>query len=139
MAIVHQEAITVATRGKGMIDITRQVRDVVARSQVHTGMVTVFIQHTSASLCIQENAAPAVQRDIETALTKLFPEGPHYEHDDEGADDMPGHLRALVTRTSETIPVGDSDLLLGTWQALYVLEHRRAQQSRKLIVHVTGE
>lgn len=139
MGTVHQETITVATRGKGMVDITRDVRDVVARSQVQMGLVTVFIQHTSASLCIQENAAPAVQRDIEKALMRLFPEGPHYEHDDEGPDDMPGHLRALITRTSESIPVEESDLLLGTWQALYLLEHRTAPQKRKLVVHVAGE
>jgi len=139
VSIVHQETVTVSTKGKGMTDITREVRDVVSRSQVQSGLVTVFIQHTSASLCIQENAAPAVQRDIETALMKLFPEGPHYEHDDEGPDDMPGHLRALVTRTSETIPVTDGALLLGTWQALYVLEHRRHPHTRKLFVHVAGE
>lgn len=139
MGTVHQETIVIESRGKAMIDITRNVRDIVLRSQVHTGLVTVFVQHTSASLCIQENAAPAVQRDIETALTKLFPEGSHYEHDDEGPDDMPGHLRALVTRTSESIPVGDGDMLLGVWQALYLLEHRRAPQTRRLVVHVAGE
>jgi secondary thiamine-phosphate synthase enzyme len=139
MGTVHQETVMVATQGKGLVDITRNVRDIVERSQVHTGMATVFIQHTSASLCIQENASPAVLRDIVAALDRLFPEGSHYEHDDEGPDDMPGHLRTLFTRTSENIPVGDSQLLLGTWQGIYVMEHRRAPQTRRIIVHVTGE
>jgi secondary thiamine-phosphate synthase enzyme len=131
--------VKVATRGKGLYDVTREVARVVAASEVRTGLCTVFVRHTSASLVIQENADPAVQRDLEKWLLRLAPEDARaYEHDAEGPDDMPAHLRAAVTRTSESIPVGGGELALGTWQAIYLWEHRRAGYARELIVHVAG-
>ena len=111
-----------------------------AGSGLATGLCTVFIRHTSASLLIQENADPAVQRDLEAFLTRLVPEGdPLYTHVAEGDDDMPSHVRSALTRTSEQIPVRASSLVLGTWQGLYVWEHRRAAHRRELAVHVLGE
>ncbi|HTQ41634.1 MAG TPA: secondary thiamine-phosphate synthase enzyme YjbQ, partial [Polyangiaceae bacterium] len=116
----HQRTLSVTTKGQGLYDVTREVSAVVAESGVATGLVTVFIRHTSASLVIQENADPAVLRDMAKWMHRLAPEGPHYEHDDEGPDDMPAHLRSAVTRSSETIPVTAGRLALGTWQGLYV-------------------
>jgi secondary thiamine-phosphate synthase enzyme len=135
----HQEIIRVETNGKRLYDVTDRVAEVVAASGVATGLCTVFIQHTSASLCIQENAAPAVQRDILVFLERIAPESGRYEHDDEGPDDMPAHLRTLLTKTTETIPVGRGRLLLGTWQGIYVMEHRAARHTRSLVIHVAGE
>ncbi len=134
----HQRTLSVATRGQGLYDVTREVAAVVAESGITTGLATVFIRHTSASLVIQENADPSVLRDMGKWMQRLAPEGSHYEHDDEGPDDMPAHLRAAVTRSSETIPVTASRLALGTWQALYVWEHRHAGHRRELVVHVLG-
>jgi secondary thiamine-phosphate synthase enzyme len=105
---------------------------------VKTGLCTVFIQHTSASLVIQENAAPSVRRDMETWMSRIAPEDSPYEHDDEGPDDMPGHLRSTITKTSETIPITKGRLALGTWQALYLWEHRRSPHTRRVVVHVQG-
>jgi secondary thiamine-phosphate synthase enzyme len=133
-----QDTLTVATKGPGFHDLTRAVREVVSRSGATIGLCTVFVQHTSASLVIQENADPSVLRDLATWLDRLAPEGPEYEHDAEGADDMPAHLKSVVTRTSESIPIVDGKLALGTWQALYLIEHRRAPHERKVIVHVSG-
>jgi len=134
-----QRIVTCATRGHGLYDVTDEVRAVVAEAQIATGLCTVFIRHTSASLVIQENADPAVLRDLERWLAKVAPEDLRaYEHDAEGPDDMPSHLRSAVTRTSESIPVTRGALALGTWQALYVWEHRRAGHQRELVVHVVG-
>jgi secondary thiamine-phosphate synthase enzyme len=105
---------------------------------VTTGLCTVFLRHTSASLVIQENADPAVLRDLQRWMDRLAPEGGPYEHDAEGPDDMPSHLRASVTRSSESIPITGGRLALGTWQALYVWEHRRAAHRREFVVHVAG-
>jgi secondary thiamine-phosphate synthase enzyme len=136
---VHQEVAEVETRGRGTYDVTPQVRKIVGASGVQTGLCTVFCRHTSASLVIQENADPSVRRDMERWMDKLAPEdGSAYEHDAEGADDMPSHLRTVMTRTSETIPVHRGDLGLGTWQALYLWEHRRRGHTRELVVHVAG-
>jgi secondary thiamine-phosphate synthase enzyme len=136
---IHQESVRVSTRGKGLIDVTAQVRRVVAASHVRTGMCTVFARHTSCSLVIQENADPAVLRDLQNWLERVAPEDARaYEHDTEGLDDMPAHLRAAITKSSESIPVGGGELLLGTWQALYLWEHRRVAHERELIVHVAG-
>jgi secondary thiamine-phosphate synthase enzyme len=135
---VHQETITVETSGRGFVDITARVRRVVAASGVATGLCTVFCGHTSASLVVQENADPAVLRDLQRWMDDLAPEAGPYEHDDEGPDDMPSHLRSAVTRTSEAIPVGQGQLLLGTWQAVYLWEHRRRSHHRSLVVHVAG-
>ena len=136
--LVLQRTLVVATPGRGFVDVTGEVARVVAESGVTTGLCTVFIRHTSASLVIQENADPSVLRDLARWMERLAPEGTHYEHDAEGPDDMPGHLRSAVTRTSESIPVTKGRLGLGTWQAVYVWEHRRAAHRRELVVHVAG-
>lgn len=135
---VHQRTIEVPTRGRGLVDVTREVAAIVSESKIDTGTCAVFLQHTSASLVVQENADPAVLRDLERWVDRLAPEGAGYEHDDEGPDDMPGHLRSAVTRTSEVVPVAGGRLLLGTWQAIYLWEHRRAPHRRRLVVTVTG-
>ncbi len=136
--IVHQRTVEIPTRGKGFTDVTREIADVVAASGVGVGLCSVFIQHTSASLVIQENADPAVLRDLARFLDRLAPEGDRYEHDDEGPDDMPGHIRSAVTRTAEVVPVSGGRLALGTWQAIYLWEHRAAPHRRSLVVTVTG-
>ena len=131
-----QETLHVATKGRGLVDVTADVNRIVARAKVAVGMCHVFIRHTSASLVIQENADPAVLRDLETWIAKVAPEGSTYEHDAEGPDDMPAHLRSSITKTSEAIPVMDGRLGLGTWQALYVFEHRRRPHTRELVVTI---
>src|SRR3954469_13948925 len=123
--IVHQDTLAVRTSARGLLDITKKVQAIVESSRIETGLCTVFLQHTSASLVIQENADPAVLRDMEKWIARVAPEDPRaYEHDDEGPDDMPGHLRASMTKTSEVVPVTKGRLALGTWQAIYLWEHR---------------
>jgi secondary thiamine-phosphate synthase enzyme len=136
---VHQDAFEVRTRGKGLTNVTAQVAGIVRSSAVITGVCTVFVQHTSASLIIQENADPAVLRDLERYFAELVPESRRWEHADEGPDDMPAHARAVLTKTSETIPVIAGALGLGTWQGLYLWEHRTRPQGRRLVVTVQGE
>jgi secondary thiamine-phosphate synthase enzyme len=136
--VVHQRTLEVGTRGRGFTDVTREVAAVVEESGALVGLCSVFLQHTSASLVVQENADPAVLRDLARWMDRLAPEGGGYEHDAEGPDDMPGHLRAAVTRSGETLPVTAGRLALGTWQALYVWEHRTAPHRRRLVVTVTG-
>jgi secondary thiamine-phosphate synthase enzyme len=126
-------------RGPGLHDVTQEVQSLVRRSGVTTGLCNVFIQHTSASLCVQENADPAVLRDLQKFLERVAPEELDYEHDAEGPDDMPAHIRAAVTKTSETLPVAAGRLALGTWQALYLWEHRRARHARTLVVTIFGD
>lgn len=128
-----------ATNGKGLTDVSREVRAWVAEQGVHEGLLTLFCRHTSASLLIQENAAPAARRDLEAFFERIAPEGGHYEHDDEGPDDMPAHLRAALTQTQLSIPVLDGNLALGRWQGIFLFEHRRAPQERQIVVHVIGE
>lgn len=135
----HQQSIVIATPGRGLHDVTREVAAVVAKSGVVTGLVHVFLKHTSASLVIQENADPSVLRDLGAFIDELAPESRAWEHDDEGPDDMPAHLRASVTRTSESVPVTAGRLALGTWQAIYLWEHRSAAHVRTLVVTVFGE
>lgn len=135
---VHQVTLEVKTRGRGLSDVTRRVADVVEKSGVRTGLCTVFVQHTSASLVIQENADPAVLRDLERWLADLAPESRPWEHDAEGPDDMPAHAKSAVLRTSEAVPVSEGRLALGTWQAIYLFEHRTAAHSRRLVVTVSG-
>ena len=135
---VYQETLEVRTSGKGFVDLTSRLRDVVGRSSVETGLCTVFVQHTSASLVIQENADPAVLRDLERWMAELAPESRRWEHDDEGPDDMPAHARSALTKTSETLPVSRGGLSLGTWQAVYLWEHRARPHSRRVLVHVAG-
>ena len=134
----HQRTLVTPTRGRGLYDITAKVVAVVSESEVTTGLCTVFVRHTSASLVVQENADPAVLRDMGRWMDGLAPDGADYEHDDEGPDDMPSHLRASVTRSSESIPVTRGALALGTWQAIYLWEHRRAGHRREIVVHVMG-
>jgi secondary thiamine-phosphate synthase enzyme len=136
---MHQEHVEIATRRRGLVEVSEQVRDVVAAAGVRTGLCVVYCCHTSCSLVIQENADPSARRDLEAWLERLAPEGdPRYTHTAEGPDDMPSHLRAAVTRTSETIPVVDGRLALGTWQGLFLAEHRARPHTRRLIVHVSG-
>lgn len=136
---IHQARIEVATRPKTLNDVTGEIAEVVRASGITTGLCTVFVQHTSASLIIQENADPKVRRDLERWISELAPEDRRWEHDDEGPDDMPSHARSAITRTSETIPVSGGKLALGTWQALYLWEHRASRHQRRLVVHVAGE
>lgn len=136
---VHSEPLSVRTKGKGTYEITDQVREIVARSGMAAGTVTVFVQHTSCSLVIMENAAPAARRDLENFFERLVPEDAHYEHDDEGADDSTSHIRMVLTRTSEVIPIVDSRMQLGTWQGIFLFEHRRAAHTRRIVVTVMGD
>lgn len=131
--------LTVETRGQGLHDCTDAVRRWVDGTGIETGLLTLFIRHTSASLLIQENAAPAARRDLERYFARIAPESREYEHDDEGLDDMPAHLRAALTQTSLTIPVIGGRLALGTWQGIYVFEHRRVPHRRHLALHLIGE
>lgn len=142
MAAMRQlfHEITVPTRGKGLYAFTPQVREWVRASGISQGLLTLYIRHTSASLLIQENYDPAVQTDLERFLSRLVPEGdPMYEHTLEGADDMPAHARAALTPTHLAIPVAEGGPLLGTWQGIYVFEHRRAAQTRSVVLHLLGE
>lgn len=137
--MTHQETLSIPTKGRGMIDITDQVGAVVGRAKAATGLCAVFIQHTSASLIIQENADPDVQRDLESFLSKLVKDGdPMYRHTAEGPDDMSSHIRGVLTATSLAVPVAKGKLVLGTWQAIYVWEHRTSPHHRHVVVHVSG-
>lgn len=132
--------IIVATRGKGLYDFTSEVRGWVKAGGISDGLLTLYIRHTSASLLIQESYDPTVQTDLERFLSRLVPEGdPIYEHTLEGADDMPAHVRAALTQTHLAIPVAGGSPLLGTWQGIYVFEHRRAAQVRSVVMHLMGE
>jgi secondary thiamine-phosphate synthase enzyme len=127
-----------ATRA-GLHEFTNEARAFVAQSGVREGLLTIFCRHTSASLLIQENAAPAVRRDLEAWIARLAPEDGSYEHDDEGPDDMPAHLRSALTTTQLSIPVSGGEPMLGTWQGIFLFEHRRATPSREIALHVIGE
>jgi secondary thiamine-phosphate synthase enzyme len=129
--------ISIRTAGKGLSEITGEVAAVVAESGVDEGLCTVFIRHTSASLTIQENADPSAKRDLEAWLERLVPErDPLYTHTSEGPDDMPSHIKAALTATSLSIPVLGGRLALGTWQGIYLWEHRRSAHERRVVVHV---
>lgn len=137
---VHTESIAVRTTGKGTYEITDQVNASLARSGIATGTLTVFVQHTSCSLIIMENADPTARRDLEKFFDRLVPENaPYFEHNDEGPDDMPSHIRMVLTRSSEVIPVAESRMQLGTWQGIFLFEHRRAAHRRTILVTVMGE
>ena len=123
----------------GLHEITPEVAEFVARSSISEGLLTLFCRHTSASLVIQENAAPAARRDLEAYFEGIAPEGADYEHDDEGPDDMPAHLRAALTATQLSIPVKDARPLLGTWQGVFLFEHRRSTPEREVALHLIGE
>ncbi|QQE67163.1 hypothetical protein GFS31_38750 [Leptolyngbya sp. BL0902] len=134
----HQQMLTLRSQGKTLLRFTSQVQEVVRASGITTGLCTVFLRHTSASLIIQENADPDVLADLETFLSRLVPEGNGYRHSTEGPDDMPAHIRTVLTHTSETIPIMQGRLALGTWQGLYLWEHRARGSTREVVVHVTG-
>jgi secondary thiamine-phosphate synthase enzyme len=131
--------IEIGTPGQGLYECTDAVAQWVAQSGIDTGLLTLFVRHTSCSLLIQENAAPAARRDLERYFARIAPESRDYEHDDEGPDDMPAHLRAALTATNLSIPVADGRPLLGTWQGIYLFEHRHAAHRRRIAVHLIGD
>ena|SRR5437868_2458485 len=124
---------------RGLHDFTPLVRGFVHESGISEGLLTIFCRHTSASLLIQENAAPAAARDLEAFFSRLAPEGGAYEHDDEGPDDIPAQLLSALTATQLSIPVSNGALMLGTWQGIYLFEHRRAPHEREIALHIVGE
>lgn len=131
------EHLKISTTSQGLRDITREVQAVVARSGVVEGLCSLLVQHTSASLTIQENADPSARHDLEQFLNRLVPENdPLYTHTMEGADDMPAHIKAALTATSLSIPVADGQLLLGTWQGIYLWEHRQRGSTRDIAIHI---
>ncbi len=135
--MIHR--ITISTRSQGLQEFTDQVRLAVRSSGIRDGLCTIFVQHTSASLVIQENADPSARRDLERWLNRLVPENDAlYTHDAEGPDDMPAHIKAALTATSLSIPIENGDLTLGTWQGIYLWEHRTAPHQRRVVVHVAG-
>ncbi len=132
--------LTVRTKGQGLVEITRPVSGWAASQSMTTGVLTLFCRHTSASLLIQENAAPEVRADLEAFFTRLAPEDPQlYSHNDEGPDDMPAHIRAALTQTHLAIPLIDGRLALGTWQGVYLFEHRHQPHGREVALHLVGE
>lgn len=136
---MHRQTLNLRPNHRGLHDITRDVQDIVRASGARQAMCNVFVRHTSASLTIQENADPDVQRDLEAFLLRMIPDGdPLYRHVDEGPDDMPAHVRAALTSTSLMIPVVDGHLALGTWQGLYLWEHRTRMRQRSVLVTVWG-
>jgi len=136
---VHTATLAIRTRGKGTYEITSEAAAAVRASGISEGIVTIFVRHTSASLVIMENADPSARRDLETWFEKAVPEStPWFTHTLEGADDMPSHIRMALTRTSETIPIIGGRLALGTWQGVFLFEHRRAPHDREIVVTVVG-
>lgn len=136
---MHQQTLSVPTRGKGTTQITDRVAQIVRDANLSTGTAHVFCQHTSCSLVLMENADPSARTDLEAFFERLVPEDePYFVHTAEGPDDMPSHIKMALTRTSETIPFADGRLLLGTWQGLFLWEHRAAPHTRRLVVTVTG-
>lgn len=135
----YQKALSVYTTGKSLINITAKINAIVAESGIKSGLCTIFVRHTSASLIIQENADPDVLLDLESFLARLVPEDPtRYRHHAEGADDMPAHIRSVLTHTSEHIPIAHSRLVLGIWQGIYLWEHRQRRHDREIFVHISG-
>jgi secondary thiamine-phosphate synthase enzyme len=136
---VHSANICVPTRGKGTYEITEEIAAEVARSSVQSGMVTVFVRHTSCSLIITENADPAARRDLEKFFERLVPEDtPWFEHTAEGGDDSTSHIRSVLTRSSEVIPIAHGRIQLGTWQGVFLFEHRRAPHRRQIALTIVG-
>jgi secondary thiamine-phosphate synthase enzyme len=139
--MLRQASTTLPIRASrpGLFEFTDSVLEFVRDSQIHQGLLTIFCRHTSASLVIQENAAPAAQRDLEAYFKRVAPEGTGYEHDDEGPDDMPAHLRSALTATQLSIPVENGKPVLGTWQGIFLFEHRRNTPERQIALHLIGE
>ena len=132
--------LTVRAKKRGLVEFTADVRQWVAQQSISSGLLTLFCRHTSASLLIQENAAPAVRRDLEKFFDELAPEGAGlYEHDDEGPDDMPAHLKTALTQVQLSVPVMRGELMLGTWQGIYLFEHRDHPSAREVVAHLSGE
>ncbi|HEY0855189.1 MAG TPA: secondary thiamine-phosphate synthase enzyme YjbQ [Devosia sp.] len=135
-----QSIIEIQTRGQGLTEFTREAQAFVAQSGIATGLLTVFVRHTSCSLLVQENADPDVQTDLKEFFRRLVPEGMDWVvHTIEGPDDMPAHIKAALTQTSIGVPVGQGELLLGTWQGIYLFEHRARPHRRQVVLHVVGE
>jgi secondary thiamine-phosphate synthase enzyme len=135
-----QNGISIATKGQGLHEFTGEARQFVEKSAVTLGELTVFIQHTSASLLIQENAAPDVRRDLDEFFCRLVPEDtPWFRHREEGPDDMPAHIKAALMQSSLTIPVSNGDLALGIWQGLFLFEHRSRPHQRQILLHLIGD
>ena len=138
--MIEQQEIRVATQGRGTYDLSRQIQDIVTQSGISTGLCNVFIRHTSASLMLCENADPAVLRDMETWMSRVVPDGdPDFVHTAEGPDDMPAHVRSVLTQSDLNLPVSDGRCALGTWQGVFLWEHRYRAHSRKVLVTVQGE
>jgi secondary thiamine-phosphate synthase enzyme len=138
--MIYREQLTIETRGRGTQEITRALQQVVERSQITRGLCFLFIHHTSASLIVCENADPTVRRDLEKFAADLVPDGdPSYSHDAEGPDDMPAHIRSILTLTSLTIPVDGRRCDLGTWQGVFLWEHRTSPHRRRITVTITGD
>lgn len=134
-----QATLVLATAGRGLVDFTAQAADFVAKSGLTIGLLTIFVRHTSASLVIQENADPDVVADLNDFFTRLVADTPHlYRHTQEGADDMPAHIRAALTTSHLSVPLADGRLLLGTWQGLYLFEHRTHPHRRQVVLHLMG-
>jgi secondary thiamine-phosphate synthase enzyme len=138
--MIKQEEIRISTGGRGTYDLSHQVQQAVKESGINTGLCHVFIRHTSASLVICENADPAVMRDLETFMAHQVPDGdPMFTHTAEGPDDMPAHVRSILTQTDLNVPVSDGRCALGTWQGIYLWEHRVASHQRKVLLTISGE
>jgi secondary thiamine-phosphate synthase enzyme len=138
--MLHTDTIEISTRGRGTYDITDQLQRIAARSGIARGLCTVFVHHTSASLIISENADPAVRRDLDAFMARLVPDGDAlFVHTDEGPDDMPSHVRSALTQTSLGIPIARGRCDLGTWQGVYLWEHRHAPHARRVTVTLVGE
>jgi secondary thiamine-phosphate synthase enzyme len=135
----YQHLLKIPTTGKSLCKITSKIEAIVAESGVEIGLCTLFLRHTSASLLIQENADPDVLKDLANFMAKLVPESAQYIHDAEGSDDMPAHIRTALTHTSEQIPIDRGQLLLGTWQGIYIWEHRQRSHLREVVVHIVGK
>lgn len=134
----YQKLLRIPTTGKYLYNITPKIEAIVAESRVEIGLCTLFLRHTSASLLIQENADPDVLLDLANFMAKIVPESAKYIHDAEGPDDMPAHIRTALTHTSEHIPINRGHLVLGTWQGIYIWEHRQRSHTRELVVHISG-
>jgi len=138
--MIKQEEIRISTGGRGTYELSQQVQQAVDASGINTGLCHVFIRHTSASLMICENADPAVMRDLETFMARQVPDGdPMFTHTAEGPDDMPAHVRSILTQTDLNVPVSDGQCALGTWQGIYLWEHRIAPHDRKVLLTISGE
>jgi secondary thiamine-phosphate synthase enzyme len=137
---IDQERLEIRTNGKGLYEITDEIQSKIDKCGVRNGTVTVFVQHTSCSVIIMENADPTARRDLEEFFDRLVPEDADYfTHGSEGSDDMPSHIRMVLTRTSETVPIMEGKMELGTWQGIFLFEHRRASHRRKIWITIIGE